>query len=295
MLNATWLETFTTLCEIGHFTRAAERLNMTQPGVSQQLRKLEAQVGQPLIAQDGKRFTLTPAGEAVFALGRSRRAEEQRLRENIARDDPDAGLVRVACSGSFALLLYPRVLDRLTEAPALSVQVEAAPQRSVEQGVLDGRFDLGVLGRDPNHPRLNATRIGTEELCLVLPLGAKGTKVTFDDLQSRGLVAHPDVDAYANDFLALNFPDQFVGADRLRTRTRINQIGQIPEPVARGIGYTLLPRSGIEGFAQKDSLWIAPLPERRHHALWLVSRRAPPSARVRRIANLCREVAERLR
>ena len=64
MLNATWLETFVTLTEIGHFTRAAEKLNMTQPGVSQHLRKLEEQVGQSLIAQEGKSFTLTPAGEA---------------------------------------------------------------------------------------------------------------------------------------------------------------------------------------------------------------------------------------
>ena len=66
MLNATWLDTFTTLCETGHFTRAAERLNMTQPGVSQHLRKLEAQLGQSLIAREGKSFTLTAAGEAVF-------------------------------------------------------------------------------------------------------------------------------------------------------------------------------------------------------------------------------------
>lgn len=62
MLNATWIETFTVLAEEGHFTRAAQRLNMTQPGVSQHLRKLERQVGHPLIAQDGKSFTLTEAG-----------------------------------------------------------------------------------------------------------------------------------------------------------------------------------------------------------------------------------------
>lgn len=83
MLNATWLETYVTLTEIGHFTRAAERLNMTQPGVSQHLRKLEEQVGQSLIAQEGKSFTLTGAGEAVRDLGLSRRAEERSLRDTI--------------------------------------------------------------------------------------------------------------------------------------------------------------------------------------------------------------------
>ena len=46
MLNATWLNTFTTLCEVGHFTRTAELLGMTQPGVSQHLHKLASQVGK---------------------------------------------------------------------------------------------------------------------------------------------------------------------------------------------------------------------------------------------------------
>ena len=66
MLNAQWLETFVTLCETGHFTRAAEQLNMTQPGVSQHLQKLEAQIGQSLISRQGKSFSPTPAGEAVL-------------------------------------------------------------------------------------------------------------------------------------------------------------------------------------------------------------------------------------
>lgn len=72
MLNAQWLETFVVLCETGHFTKAASLLNMTQPGVSQHLRKLEAQVGQSLISRQGKSFSPTPAGEAVLAVGRAR-------------------------------------------------------------------------------------------------------------------------------------------------------------------------------------------------------------------------------
>ncbi|WP_370196074.1 MULTISPECIES: LysR family transcriptional regulator [Aurantimonas] len=89
MLNAQWLETFTTLCETGHFTRAASRLAMTQPGVSQHLRKLEEQLGERLVTRDGKSFSLTPAGEAVLAVGRARRVEEQALRTAILRDDAD--------------------------------------------------------------------------------------------------------------------------------------------------------------------------------------------------------------
>jgi DNA-binding transcriptional LysR family regulator len=273
MLNATWLNTFTTLYETGHFTRAAERLNMTQPGVSQHLRKLEEQVGQDLISQQGKSFTLTAAGEAVFELGLSRRGEEKRLREAIETDDPDVGEVCIACSGSFAMLLYPNLLPWMTAAPDLSIHLEAAPQADILSGLLDGRFDLGVLGSDPDHARLDARHLGREELCLVLPADAPEAATTFADLEERGFIAHPDGYAYADDLLKLNFSGAYAGADKMHVRGYVNQIGQIPAPVAQGVGYTLLPRSGVEAFAQKDLLKIMQLPERRWHELWLGTRR----------------------
>lgn len=295
MLNATWLDTFTTLCETEHFTRTAERLNMTQPGVSQHLRKLEDQVGQLLISRQGKSFSLTPAGEAVFALGLSRRAEEERLRETIELDDRDAGELRIACSGSLAMLLYPKLLPWMRAAPDLATHLEAAPQADVRSGLLEGRFDLGVLGADPGHPRLDARYLGREELCLILPAKASAGPITFADLEARGFVAHPDGYAYADDLLKPNFPDAYPGADRLRVRAYVNQIGQIPAPVEQGIGYTLLPRSGLEAYARKDRLKVVQLPKRRWHELWLVSRRGRTlSARVTHAGDLIEKAVKQL-
>lgn len=296
MLNATWLETFTTLCESGHFTRTAERLNMTQPGVSQHLRKLEDQLGQSLIARAGKSFTLTPAGEAVFALGQARRAEEKRLRETISQDDRDRGELRIACSGSFAMLLYPALLPWMRAAPGLRIHLEAAPQADILVGLRDGRFDLGVLGAAPDHPRLEAQRLGREELCLLLPATAPAPPAGFDDLDARGFIAHPDGYAYADDLLKLNFPDSYPGADRIRIRAYVNQIGQIPAAVAEGVGYTLLPRSGLEAFGRKQLLVSAALPQRRWHELWLAKRRGRPlSARLAHASEIILGRARQLR
>lgn len=283
MLNATWIETFTVLAEEGHFTRAAARLNMTQPGVSQHLRKLEHQLGQKLISRDGKSFTLTAAGETVRGLGLSRRAEERALRDAISRDDPDVGELHVACSGSFAMLFYPRAIALMRDSPGLAIHVEAAPQARILAGVLEGRFDLGVVTEDPSHPRIEAKHIGQEELCLLLPAGTDDP-VRFGDLEALGLVAHPDVYSYVDDLFPLNFPEAFTGADRVKVRTYVNQIGQIPSPVAEGVGYTLLPRSGLAAFPQAERVKIASLPEPRHHELWTISRRGrSPSARLKRI------------
>lgn len=292
MLNALWLETFATLCETGHFTRAAARLNMTQPGVSQQLRKLEAQIGQPLLTRQGKGFVLTPSGEEVLKLARARRDEERRLREAIRIDDPDAGEVAVACSGSFAMALQPVFWPLLRAAPELMLRLEAVPQPGVIEGVASGRFDLGVVDHAPRDPRLAAVRIGSEALCLILPREAGARAPSFAALEARGFIAHPDGWLYAEEVLALNYPDEFRGAERLAMRAFVNQIGQIPAPVAQGVGYTILPSSGVGAFAERDRIVIAALPRPRHRELWLLQRqgRALP-ARVERVAELVAGVA----
>ena len=287
MLNAQWLETYTVLIEVGHFTRTAERLGMTQPGVSQHLRKLEDQVGQPLITRQGKSFTLTPAGEAVFDVGRKRRIEEKALLATVLQDDPDAGEVVVACSGSFAMSLYPHLLELMQMSPDLTIRLEATPQDSVLTGVVEGRFDLGIADHKPDHPRLDAKHLGKEELCLILPAGAPKSSIDLQTLDDLGFVAHPDGFAYADELFSLNFPDTFRGSDHLRVRTFVNQISQILSPVAHGIGYTLLPRTGVNAYPDQDKIRVAHLTKSRHHELWLIFRRGRLlPARAARIAEI---------
>ncbi|WP_050526230.1 LysR family transcriptional regulator [Pseudorhodobacter aquimaris] len=295
MLNATWLETFTALCEVGHFTRTAALLGMTQPGVSQHLRKLEAQVGKALIVMDGKSFTLTPAGEAVLALGAARRRQEQDLFETIQTDDPNIGDIGIGCSGSFAVWLYPYLLERMQRAPELVIRLTAAPQTSVVSAVLAGDLDLGVTSEQVENPRLDAVKIGREELCLVVPRSCRAGGLDFQDLDALGFVAHPDGYAYADDLFSLNFPKDYKGSDRLKVRTFVNQIGQIPIPVALGLGYTILPKSGIDAFVAKQDLAIIQLPKPRFLDLWLISRRGRASfARIAALSALIDGAAKAL-
>lgn len=283
MLNAQWLETFVLLCEEGHFTRAAARLNMTQPGVSQHLRKLEDQVGQALITRDGKGFTLTPAGEVVREFGARRRHEERRLRDILNGDDAGQGEMSLACSGSLAMLIYPRAISLMRQSPGLTVRLEAAPQARVLEGVLSGLYDIGIADHQPNNPRLEGDLIGSDELCLLIPAG-EPSDPSYADLERLGFIAHPDGFAYADELLSANFPHDYQGADRLRVRSFINQIGQIPEPVARGVGYTILPRSGVDAYPRQEALRCLKLASPVRHDLWIVRRRGKIlAARTKRI------------
>ncbi|SEL24449.1 LysR family transcriptional regulator [Pacificibacter marinus] len=296
MLNATWLNTFTTLCDVGHFTRTAELLGMTQPGVSQHVHKLASQVGKPLISKDGKSFTLTPAGETVLAIGLARRQQERELQDAIQADDPNVGNISIGCSGSFAMWLYPHLLDRMHHAPDLVLNVTAAPHTSIVSSVLSGEFDLGIVAEPINHPRLDAIELTREELCLVVPRSLKGQKLDLHLLNKLGFVAHPDGYGYADDLFSLNFPKDYKGADSLRVRTFVNQIGQIPIPVAQGLGYTILPKSGVDAFAGKQDLAIIQLPTQRYHDLWVISRKGRSEiARIAALSDFIIQTAKALR
>lgn len=112
------------------------------------------------------------------------------------------------------------------------------------------------------YSRIDAVHLGHEELCLIVPT-ATPMPTSFEVLDAMGLVAHSDALAYADDLFSLNFPSVFRGTEQLNVRTFINRIGQIPSPVCEGIGYTLLPRSGIDAYPDKERLRVADLPRKR--------------------------------
>ncbi|MFT4974187.1 MAG: DNA-binding transcriptional LysR family regulator [Myxococcota bacterium] len=238
--------------------------------------KLEDGLGQTLIVRAGGAFELTPAGEALRAFGESRRREEAALIEALSDDDPRSGTVSLAASGSFANLLYPRLLPLLRDAPGLRLELIAAPAASIELGVKERRFHIGVLSHEPADLALSATFLAEEPLCLVLPASDTRPVRTLEDLNERGMIGHPDAGRYADCLLASCFGDAYRGAERLRVCSSVNQIHQITAPVAAGIGYAILPQSGVLSSLHRADLRIATLPGKGSQGLWLVRRKARP-------------------
>ena len=294
-LNSGWIESFRILCEERSFTRAAERLHMTQPGMSQHIAKLEERLGTKLVEREAPGFLLTEAGEKTLALAQSRWREERAFLASLDDEDADKGRLSLTCSGSFATFLYPRLIEWMAEAPGLSITLDAAPEESILQGVLAGAFDFGIVSSEQRHPRLEMKRLGAEPLDLVLPGEWQGRTPRFCDLQELGYIHHPDGPRYADLVLGANFAPDYRGWETLRIRSSVNQIGQIPAPVASGLGYTILPRSGILAFPDRDKLVIAPLAQPtllELRLIWLKGKTR--SKRAEKLARIVREEAGRL-
>lgn len=159
------------VAEEGHFTRAAERCFVSQPALSQQIRKLEEELGEVLLDRSTTPVRLTAAGEVVVAHARRMLAELEAMR--VALDELrglQRGNLTVGAVQTVQAYLIPYAVARFTRRyPGVRLQVLELPADEVEAGVLEGRFHLGLSFVPPGQEGLEAIPLFEEELVLVVP------------------------------------------------------------------------------------------------------------------------------
>ncbi|WP_268800446.1 LysR family transcriptional regulator [Pseudomonas huanghezhanensis] len=280
MLNPMWLRTFETLADLRHFTRTAERLGLTQAAVSQHIRHLEDQLG-PLLIRRPRQLEMTPAGIALLDYCGEVSRASQRLQSRIDETDDERGVISLISPGSIGLMLYPLLLDVQQANPGLVVRHRFAPCNEVLEAVLNNHYELGLVSLKPDDPRLHASLFAEEPLELVIPAGPPIHE--WADLERLGFIDHPDGKAMANRLLSRRFP----GAPGIRTiavHGFSNQVGLIVEPVARGLGFTVLPRYARQAFARQDEIQVIECGAPVIDTLWLIHRAEwPLSSRAERV------------
>ena len=173
MINPIWLNTFCTLVEVNHFTQTADRLHMTQSGVSQHIKKLEQHVNCALLERHGKQFSLTVHGQNLYQQGSLLLKEWQFLEQQLKDDSPYSGKVKIQSPGSCGLQFYSQLLALQTKHQGLNIDYRFAPNISVEQAVANHNADIGFLTQAPTLSEVTSHKIGTEPLLLVTPAHIK--------------------------------------------------------------------------------------------------------------------------
>ncbi|CAM4019771.1 LysR family transcriptional regulator [Pseudoalteromonas byunsanensis] len=251
MINVTWLNTFCTLVEVGHFTQTAQQLFMTQSGVSQHIRKLEVQLEVTLLIREGKQFSLSDAGQRLYEQGKILLLSMANIEHDITQDDPYEGVVKVMSPGSVGLKLYPKLLALQARYPRLSIDFRFAPNNDIQQALSESKIDIGVMSFKPTVPEVRGELVASEPLLLVTPADMKS--VSWQALSELGFIDHPDGAHHADLLLSANF-QQFQHSDLLLKRGFSNQIGLILEPVSRGLGFTVLPAYAVEAFREQNAI-----------------------------------------
>ncbi|EHA1124814.1 LysR family transcriptional regulator [Vibrio navarrensis] len=275
MLNPIWLNTFKTLVDVGHFTHTAEKLHMTQPGVSQHIRKLEELCGHALIKRINKTFELTEQGKLVYEYAVKSADAEARLFASLEFDNPFSGVCKLSCSGSLALQLYPQLLSLQQAHLDLKIHLEAAPNQKIFNDLQTDMIDLGIVTQKPDERLFQSTVLGSETLCLVLPKFYKESEINADLLCDIGVIDHPDAQHYLSIYFNMCELESLskINLDKLPKSGYVNQLSQILLPVSRGLGFTVLPKSAITNFVDSESLFVVSPKTEVRETLYLVQKR----------------------
>ncbi|KGK14685.1 LysR family transcriptional regulator [Vibrio navarrensis] len=275
MLNPIWLNTFKTLVDVGHFTHTAEKLHMTQPGVSQHIRKLEELCGHALIKRINKTFELTEQGKLVYEYAVKSADAEARLFASLEFDNPFSGVCKLSCSGSLALQLYPQLLSLQQAHLDLKIHLEAAPNQKIFNDLQTDMIDLGIVTQKPDERLFQSTVLGSETLCLVLPKLYKESEINADLLCDIGVIDHPDAQHYLSIYFNACELESLskINLDKLPKSGYVNQLSQILLPVSRGLGFTVLPKSAITNFVDSESLFVVRPKTEVRETLYLVQKR----------------------
>ncbi len=247
---------------------------MTQPGVSQHINKLEAACGYPLIKRFNKTFELTTYGRKVYHYAVKHFEEESDLLQSLGHDEPFRGRCTIGCSGTFAWLIYPELLSLQSENPGLSIEMEATPNHRILEQIQQGSLDIGLVTKKPNDKYFSSRIIGSEFLALVVPSSADLNTPLEELLFELGVVRHPDLDHYFHTYVSQSNNEHLKDLDlsKVSTQSYINQVHQILVPVAKGIGFTVVPKWCVDLFPEKEHLQIIDVNTNIQEPVYLVSK-----------------------
>src|SRR5499426_3909797 len=147
MLDLELLRSFVSVVDAGGFTRAGERVHRTQSTVSQQIKRLEEDVGQPLLIRSGKDVTPTEAGERLLAYARRLLALAEEARDVLARPGHE-GAVRLGVPEDFAAYRLAKLLATFSRShPGLRLDVRADQSANLKRELERGELDLALFKR----------------------------------------------------------------------------------------------------------------------------------------------------
>jgi DNA-binding transcriptional LysR family regulator len=245
------LAAFCAVVERRSFSQAAERLGVTQPAVSLQVRALEERLGRKLLDRSGRRVEPTEAGLRLYrGAKRILSAEEQLLAELVDEGSRELqGRLAIGASTGPGAQLVPLLLCEFQRAhPALRIALSIADTQAVIDAVADHDLELGVVGALRRGRALAFEPLVRDEIVLAVPPDHSfaGREVSLDELRRESLIVMQEgagVRHVIDDELrraGLRLRD-------LESRLELGLQESVKSAVAAGYGVAFISRTAIEG------------------------------------------------
>jgi DNA-binding transcriptional LysR family regulator len=269
------LEVFLAVAKEGRFSRAAEKLYRTQSAVSQSIRKLEDELGEPLFDRSSREGVLTDAGRVLQEYAErllNLRSDAQEALVELR--ELQKGKLAIAANEFTALYLLPVLAKFRRLHPMIRITVRRSLGSHIPDDVLRHNAELGVLTYDPQERQLCATVVYLDELIFVVPPShplATARQVSIRQLGAESFVAHN---------VASPYREKVIQAFK-RHKTPLHMDIELPTLqaikrfVAMGNGVALLPEISVENELARGELVRIPVRELRlHRKLRLIYRKS---------------------
>ncbi len=257
------LRYFVAIAECGSFSKAAQRLHIAQPALSQHVRNMETDLGVELLFRTPQGVRPTEAGDTLLRHARIMLGQMEVAREAVRgqQSEPE-GEVRFGLPGTISqMLCVPLITAARRRYPKVKLRVAEAMSGFVLDWLREGKIDLGVLYRTVTDKGLEARHILSEDLCLlgpVAPMGAphppKGP-VPFSVVAGLTLIL-PSPGHGLRDLVEERAAGEGV---RLSTVIDLDTYGQIKLLVEGGLGYAILPTAAVQQEVADQRLVTWPL------------------------------------
>jgi DNA-binding transcriptional LysR family regulator len=187
------LAAFCAVVERKSFSQAAERLGVTQPAVSLQIRSLEQRLGRQLLDRSGRRVEPTEAGRRLYASAQRVLAAEEHLLEDLDADEEGAitGTLELGASTGPGGTVVPLLLCEFQEQhPDMGVRLTVSDTQTVVDRVAERELELGIVGAGRRHRGVAFEPFFRDEVVLACPSGHRfaGKTVSLDDLKGEKLI-----------------------------------------------------------------------------------------------------------
>lgn len=295
-LNPAYLTTFVQVARFGSLSKAAAYLNLSQPAISRQIRRLEEDLGAMLVVRHGRGVALTEAGAVLNEHSREFLSQVASVRSKlVALKTTPSGRVDIGFPVSIGPYLAPALLEPFRKRyPDVSLNIHEGPSNNLLEWLVSGRIDFGVLHLMKPVPNLIAEPLFLENLYLAGKPGAPGLdKPTVSMKDVAGLHLYlPDqtkelrrlLDNAAHSVgIELNVP---VAVDSLDIMRRMAAAGS----------YTILPLTALREGVQRGVLAVAKIenPVVTRVLVLATTSSQPLSAATRALAEWTRRTARKM-
>ena len=244
------LAAFCAVVERRSFSQAAERLGVTQPAVSLQVRALEKRLGKRLLDRSGRRVEPTEAGLALYRGAQRMLALEDQLLDDLDSTEGGelGGTLKVGASTGPGSTVVPVLLCEFQQRhPGVGVSLAISDTQSVVERVAERELELGVVGAARRHRGVTFEPFFRDDVVLACPPGHRfaGKSISLDELKDEPLIVMQEGAG-----VRLVIEDELRRAGtRLRDLQPMLELGlqeSVRSAVAAGYGVTFISRAAIE-------------------------------------------------